>query len=52
MLPKGTRIEITAYLDNSEDNPRNPAETAHKVMFNEPLCELLTTNALNVTRAR
>ncbi|NOT60107.1 MAG: hypothetical protein HOP19_07765 [Acidobacteria bacterium] len=41
-LPKGTRLEITAYLDNSENNPRNPDEAPRSVTFKEPLCELLT----------
>lgn len=41
-LPRGTRIEATAYLENSDNNPNNPNETAKEVSFNEPLCELLT----------
>ncbi|HNG05328.1 MAG TPA: hypothetical protein PKU98_02400, partial [Saprospiraceae bacterium] len=41
-LPRGTRIEATAYLDNSDNNPNNPNETAKEVSFAGPLCELLT----------
>ena len=42
-LPKGTRLEVTTYLNNSEDNPRNPHDPAQKITFAEPVCELLTT---------
>jgi len=41
-LPRGTRLEATAYLDNSDNNPNNPNETAKEVSFTGPLCELLT----------
>src|SRR5947208_17095229 len=27
-LPKGTRVEVIAYLDNSDDNPHNPNNPA------------------------
>jgi hypothetical protein len=40
-LPRGTRIEVTAYLDNSDDNPNNPSDPAKSVALNGPLCELL-----------
>ncbi|MBI1763691.1 MAG: hypothetical protein HYR56_19875 [Acidobacteria bacterium] len=40
-LPRGTRLEATAYLDNSDNNPNNPNETAKAVSLSEPLCELL-----------
>lgn len=40
-LPRGTRIEVTAYLDNSDDNPNNPNDPAKAINYAEPLCELL-----------
>lgn len=42
-LPRGTRIEVTAYLENSDDNPNNPHDPAKAVSYAEPLCELLVT---------
>jgi hypothetical protein len=44
-LPRGTRIEATGYLENSNDNPNNPNETAKEITFNGPLCELLTVSS-------
>ncbi len=46
VLPRGTRLEATAYLDNSDNNPNNPNETAKAVSLNEPLCELLITSSV------
>lgn len=44
VLPKGTRIEVIAYFDNSDDNPNNP-NPAKPVRWSElssrPLCSLL-----------
>lgn len=39
-LPAGTRIEVVAYLNNSDDNP-NLADAAKSRKFAEPLCEIL-----------
>lgn len=46
-LPRGTRVEATAYLNNSDENPNNPNDTARELSFSGPLCELLLvpTNA-------
>lgn len=51
-LPKGTRIEITVYLDNSEDNPNNPNDPPKPVRLTEPLCELSLTSAALLKQAR
>jgi hypothetical protein len=40
-LPPGTRLEITAYLDNSDRNPNNPHRPPEPVRFAQPLCELM-----------
>lgn len=45
MLPRGTRLEATAYLDNSDNNPNNPNETAKEVSLKGPLCELLVASS-------
>lgn len=43
-FPKGTRIEVTAYFDNSDDNAANPNDPAKTVRWSEltsePLCVL------------
>ncbi len=44
-LPKGTRLEVTAYLDNSEDNRNNPHDPPKPVQFADPLCELSLAQA-------
>lgn len=44
-LPRGTRLEATAYLDNSDHNPNNPNETAKEVSLSGPLCELLVASS-------
>ena len=47
-LPKGTRIEVIAYFDNSDDNRNNPNNPAKPVRWSdltsEPMCALLITN--------
>ena len=47
-LPKGTRVEVIAYLDNSDDNPRNPNNPPRTLAWSEitpePLCILLVTS--------
>jgi hypothetical protein len=39
-LPKGTRVEVIAYLDNSDNNLNNPNRPARPVRFASALCEL------------
>ncbi|HJZ82185.1 MAG TPA: heavy metal-binding domain-containing protein [Pyrinomonadaceae bacterium] len=39
-LPRGTRVEVTAYLDNSDGNPHNPSQPARGLRMAMPLCEL------------
>lgn len=51
-LPKGTRIEVTAYLDNSSDNPSNPHDPPQAVRFAEPLCELYLAAGASAKMAR
>jgi hypothetical protein len=44
-LPKGTRVEVIAYFDNSDSNTKNPNDPAKPVRWSdltpEPLCLLL-----------
>jgi hypothetical protein len=42
-LPKGTRLEVTAYLDNSENNTDHPRDAAKPLAFADALCELTLT---------
>jgi len=49
-LPRGTRIEVTSYLDNSDNNPNNPNRPAREVRFASALCEI--SMALPVLEAR
>jgi hypothetical protein len=44
-LPKGTRIELTAYLNNSENNPSNPQRPPQPVRFAQALGELYFATA-------
>jgi hypothetical protein len=39
-LPKGTRIEITSYLDNSENNPNISDDSPKPSRFTNALCEI------------
>jgi hypothetical protein len=45
VFSKGTRIEVTAYFDNSDDNANNPNDPAKSLRWSEitsePLCALL-----------
>ena len=47
-LPKGTRIEVVAYLDNSAENPNNPHDPPRAVQFAEPLCDLFLTQSVDL----
>lgn len=48
-LPKGTRVEVIAYLDNSDDNPHNPNNPPKAVRWSnlttDPLCTLLIASS-------
>jgi hypothetical protein len=48
-FPKGTRIEVTAYFDNSDDNANNPNDPAKSLRWSEitsePLCSLSIATA-------
>ena len=48
-LPKGTRIDVIAYLDNSDKNQNNPNRPARAVRFAAALCELSLINAREKT---
>jgi hypothetical protein len=47
-LPKGTRVEVIAYFDNSEENQKNPNDPPKPVRWSElttdPLCTLLVVS--------
>jgi mono/diheme cytochrome c family protein len=50
-LPKGTRLEVIAYFDNSDSNTKNPNDPAKQVRWSdlssEPMCALLVTRPRN-----
>jgi mono/diheme cytochrome c family protein len=48
-LPKGTRIEVIAYLDNSDNNQNNPNNPARAVRFASVLCEVSFINVQRKT---
>ena len=48
-LPKGTRIEVIAYLDNLDNNQNNPNNPARSVRFAPALCELSLINVREKT---
>lgn len=43
-LPKGTRVEVIAYLDNSDKNLNNPNHPVCAIRFAATLCELSLVN--------
>jgi hypothetical protein len=43
-LPKGARIEVTAYLNNSENNRNNPNDPPSQLNFADALCEITLTS--------
>jgi len=51
-LPKGARIEVTAYLDNSDNNRNNPNDPPAQMRFAGALCELSLTAAAPAKQAR
>jgi hypothetical protein len=48
-LPKGTRVEVTVYFDNSEDNQNNPNNPPKQVRWSDltpdPLCALVVAGS-------
>ena len=48
-LPKGARVEVTVYFDNSEDNQNNPNSPPKQVRWSEltsdPLCALVVAGS-------
>ena len=51
-LPEGARVEVTAYLDNSEKNRNNPNDPSGETRFAGALCELSLTSAETIKQAR
>lgn len=41
-LPRGSRLHVIAYLDNSAENPALAERTRRRVLFREPLLELIS----------
>jgi len=48
-FPKGTRVEVIAYFDNSDDNQNNPSNPPRAMRLSEltaePLCALLVASS-------
>jgi len=51
-LPAGARVEVTAYLDNSEKNRNNPNDRTGETRFAGALCELSLTSTATLKQAR
>lgn len=51
-LPAGARVEVTAYLDNSENNRNNPNDPPVETRFAGALCEISLTSAETSKQAR
>jgi len=49
-LPKGTRVEVVAYYDNSEQNPRNPNKPPKAVRWGESATDETCVAYLTYTR--
>ena len=47
-LPKGTRLEMEAYYDNSTDNPRNPSNPPKRVTWGEQTTDEMSLAYLQV----
>jgi len=50
-LPRGTRIETTAYIDNSDKNANNPNQPAQSLRLALPLCELALADGSGIRAA-
>jgi hypothetical protein len=51
-LPAGARVEVTAYLDNSENNRNIPNDRTAETRFAGALCELSLTSTATLRQAR
>jgi hypothetical protein len=55
ILPKGTRVEVVAYFDNSDANRNNPSSPPKQVRWPDispdPLCALVITQSQSPERA-
>src|SRR5262245_62079221 len=51
-LPAGARVEVTAYLDNSENSRNNPNDPSRETRFAGALCELSLTSTATLKQAR
>ena len=51
-LPRGTRIEVTAYLDNSDNNRNQPNDPPVELKLNQPLCEIALAHSTQPKSAR
>lgn len=49
-LPRGTRIEVTAYLDNSDNNRNQPNDPPVELKLNQPLCEIALAQSVQPNR--
>jgi hypothetical protein len=53
LLPKGTRIEVIAYFDNSDTNRNNPNDPPKLLRWrdltDEPLCAVVIAKARSTT---
>ena len=50
ILPRGTRVDVVAYFDNSEENQKNPNDPPKPLRWSEissdPLCALLVVGSV------
>jgi hypothetical protein len=51
-LPAGSRIEVTAYLDNSANNRNNPNDPPAETRFAGSLCELSLSSTTTLKQAQ
>ncbi len=50
-LPRGTRIEVTAYFDNSDNNRNQPNDPPVELKLNQPLCEIALAQSTQLKTA-
>ncbi len=51
-LPRGTRIEVTAYVDNSDNNRNQPNDPPVELKLNQPLCEIALARSTQTRSSR
>ncbi|MFN0108083.1 MAG: hypothetical protein ACKVZH_04450 [Blastocatellia bacterium] len=51
-LPRGARIEVTAYVDNSDNNRNQPNDPPVELKLNQPLCEIALAQSTQTKPAR